>query len=718
MASRQGQCLTIKLNQKMKKNIFISAALALVAFTACQQEKLNGDDTTVDGFRVYTEETKATLNDCKVVFEEGDAIDIYADNAEVPAIYSYDQSTDMFVPTGSVADGTKYSAIYPAQENKSLSIVNIPRRQRATLNGLRQTCLYMAGTSTSKEISLKHLVGLWEIDLLPLYDGQKISSAKLTFTERHRVNGNFEINWNDYSINYVDGGDGYEIWAYDINYEISADNPLKIYFALPPGEYAGGFEFVAIMSDGTKMVKQSPATINIVRGQITKVKNDVKYTLFASGSGTESDPYILKTADHWNNMVAKVNKGEETYQKAYYQLGADIDFNNRSVTPINTFKGILDGKGHTLKNATIGDVTASHQAFFQDLNGTVKNLNFDKVTVNAGVASSAAVVAAGKTYKCAIENCHVINSVVTTADDGGSAAGLVARCTHSAVIISGCSVLNSTITAGNELVGGIVGYLEKGTVDCVESCGNTITGGSYVGGVIGKLEAATLINVKSTSNTTSVKTASCGGVIGVCTSADAIIINIFSDNNIVKCLTHNNAPCLGLIMGGYKENKSAYDFANTLTLTGTTDYVWAPTEASKKFAAAVGIVMGYGTTDIDVVSSYYYNDYRTKYDAKFFNAKGTDAATTNALRFAKGAWSTSGTADSKAGSDTEFNSSSEKELTDGTVLTALNEWVEDNKSTYPTLKSWAVGENGFPTLILSETATSNVNSLNVVESNY
>ena len=46
----------------MKKNIFISAALAMVAFTACQQEKLGGDDTTVDGFRVYAEDTKATLN--------------------------------------------------------------------------------------------------------------------------------------------------------------------------------------------------------------------------------------------------------------------------------------------------------------------------------------------------------------------------------------------------------------------------------------------------------------------------------------------------------------------------------------------------------------------------------------------------------------------------------------------------------------------------------
>ena len=163
----------------MKKNIFISAALALVAFTACQQEKIGGEDTTVDGFRVYAEETKAVLDGCKVVFEEGDKIDIYADDAEVPAIYSYDQSTDMFVPTGTVANGNKYSAIYPSQENNSRTIINRPRRQKpVVVNGHRQTCLYMAGVSTTKEISLKHLVGLWEIDLLPLYDGQNTQKRK------------------------------------------------------------------------------------------------------------------------------------------------------------------------------------------------------------------------------------------------------------------------------------------------------------------------------------------------------------------------------------------------------------------------------------------------------------------------------------------------------------------------------------------------------------
>ena len=698
----------------MKKNIFISAALAMVAFTACQQEKLGGDDTTVDGFRVYAEDTKATLNGCKVVFEEGDAIDIYADDADVPAIYSYTASDDMFVPTGTEADGAKYSVIYPSQENKDRTIINIPYRQKATNNGVRQTCLYMAGTSTSKEISLKHLVGLWQIDLLPAYDGQKITMASLTFIDKkHRVNGNFEINWNDYSIKCTDedNNNGYRILAADINYEMRAGTPLKIYFALPEGKYDGGFQFVASMADGTKMTIKSSSTINIVRGQITKVKNDVNYTLFASGSGTASDPYILKTADHWNNMVTIVNKGEETYQKAYYQLDANIDFNGNSVTPIKNFKGVLDGNGCTIMNAYIGDGTKSDQAFFYLLNGTVKNLNFDKINVNA--KSSGAVISAGDSdVEFAIENCHVANSAVTTADDGGNAAGIVARCNNSGVIISGCSVSNSTITAGNENVGGIVGYLGKGTVDCVESSANTIAGGSRVGGVVGTHSSASLFNAISTDNTVSVLTASCGGVIGICNSDAAIIINIFSDGNSVECKTQTNAAYLGLIMGGINTKKNYY-IANTLTLKGTVKYVFYSEKSDKPYAGGIGIVIGYAPGSNTITSSYYFDAYKSLYDAKFYSERDTATSTTDGLRFAVGV------IDGKsAGSDKTLSAKSETELTDGTVLTALNTWVKDNKETYPTLKSWAAGEDDFPILILSETSAPGANSLNVVESNY
>ena len=80
----------------MKKYILISTALAFMALTACQQENLGGNGAELDGFRVHTEDmTKAVLDGVKVVFEDEDAIDIYADNAETPAVYSYNKANDL-----------------------------------------------------------------------------------------------------------------------------------------------------------------------------------------------------------------------------------------------------------------------------------------------------------------------------------------------------------------------------------------------------------------------------------------------------------------------------------------------------------------------------------------------------------------------------------------------------------------------------------------------
>ena len=350
-ASKQEQCLTIKLNKKMKKNIFISAALAFMALTACQQEILDGNEPIVDGFRVYAEDTKAVLDGVKVVFEEGDAIDIYVDGAETPVVYTYDSASDLFKPNDVEANGEQYSVVFPSMTTPSHTTIAIPERQTMQANSFAKNALFMAGTSTSKEVTLKHLMGLWEIDLLPSYDGQRLTRAYLRMNGNKKVWGNFTLDWNDMSLTYADGGNN-KVTVADNPITLVDGVPLKLYFALPEGAYEG-FTFQAVMTDNTTMEVVSPSTINIVKGQITKVKNDVNYRLFASGTGTETDPYVIKGVTHWNNMVQKINSDATNYASAYYKVAADIDFKNAEVTPIKTFKGVLDGGNYTVKNAKI-----------------------------------------------------------------------------------------------------------------------------------------------------------------------------------------------------------------------------------------------------------------------------------------------------------------------------------------------------------------------------
>ena len=458
----------------MKKNLFISSALAFMVLTSCQQEELGGSSVALDGFRVHTEDmSKAVLDGVNVVFEQDDLIDIYADGAEAPAVYKYDSANNLFLATSQEVDGAEYKAVFPSMETSTPSTIYISNRQVATLNSFPKNSMYMAGVSNSKEMTLRHLTGLWEIDLLPQYDGQKLVRAALTVNGGQKINGNFEVDFTDNSLTYIDGGNSSILLA-DISYVMTAGVPVKLYFALPEGKYDGGFTFTATSTDGTTMDVTSPSTINIVRGQITKVKNDVAYRLFAGGAGTEADPYILKSAQHWANMAATASKNSN-WNGVYFQLGSDINFANKAVTPINTFEGTVDGKGYTLSNAKIGDGTASHQAFFPMLAGTIKNVNFDNITVTggnaSGAASSAAVVCAGNNNAAfTIENCHVSNSTIISgpeegANGGSYAAGLVGRCNNADVIIKNCSVTNSTIKATCANAAGVVGYLGNGKLD-------------------------------------------------------------------------------------------------------------------------------------------------------------------------------------------------------------------------------------------------------------
>ena len=442
-----------------------------------------------------------------------------------------------------------------------------------------------------------------------------------------------------------------------------------------PVEFASGYDVyindVKHECEGTSLdVSHMSGTFQVKVTAVNPGEYDSSETAIATitikvyGKGTETDPYKIYDATDWNDFVDMVstNEGISGYLNKYLQLQGDIDFENAFVKPAGvssllSFKGTLDGQGYTLKNAKIGDGTGSHQAFFYMLNGTVKNLNFDNITVSS--SSSAAVIAAGDSdVAFSIENCHVANSTI----------------------------------AGNEGVGAIVGSLINGTITNITATQNVLSGKSNVGGIVGTLGEATLLNVISTNNSLTVTTSSCGGVVGVCTADNGNIINVLSNANTVCCLTQSNAPYLGLIMGGHKDKNKVCNIKNTLTLSGTASYVFDPAASTKKFAGGIGVAIGYGTK-YNIQSCYYSENSRSLYDSAFYEAKGTTASTSDGLRLSIGA-----IVDTKAGDDKEFSAKSETELTDGTVLNLLNAWVNENKTTYPELKSWSVDDNKFPKL--------------------
>ena len=98
------------------------------------------------------------------------------------------------------------------------------------------------------------------------------------------------------------------------------------------------------------------------------------------GSGTQSDPYIIETAQD----LATVRKN----RTAYFELAADIDlssYDNWSPIGSNSaiFEGHFDGRNHTITNLRSTGYSVNNRSLFgRCRNCTIKNLKITNAYVN------------------------------------------------------------------------------------------------------------------------------------------------------------------------------------------------------------------------------------------------------------------------------------------------------------------------------------------------
>lgn len=181
--------------------------------------------------------------------------------------------------------------------------------------------------------------------------------------------------------------------------------------------------------------------------------------------------FVIDSPEKLAGFVEYTNEGVDFYGKTV-KLSADFDLRNIAWTPAGIFRGTFDGQGHTIYNLTIAKET--HAAMFAELRGTVKNVNFDGVTLIS--TRRAGVVSAFTTDGCNafVSNCHVNNATITVSaryvgnkwDDGDKAGGIVGYMGPSNPGIADCSVSNTTIKAYRDLAG-IVGYCDSPVKNCV-----------------------------------------------------------------------------------------------------------------------------------------------------------------------------------------------------------------------------------------------------------
>ena len=283
-------------------------------------------------------------------------------------------------------------------------------------------------------------------------------------------------------------------------------------------------------------------TISYTEDGITKttVQEVTIHDLF-EGSGTESSPYLVKTAADLENVAKMVNNplANGCYGHASYKQTADIDLSAYSNwTPIGVynvdaaakknnpkaiFRGVYNGNYHKITNLTV-DTNGLNAGLFGRLNYTV-----DETTVIENLSVSGNIT--GQTFPnneyaggiagvagdgAIIRNCDFTGTVNGTDHVGGIAGKL-----HNGGTIENCYV-NATISSATGNVGGICGTVSSGeyavSYDAtVKNCyfAGELADGKSIGGISGmNVKGDKSANIITYKNNYYLNSAASGGVAG------------------------------------------------------------------------------------------------------------------------------------------------------------------------------------------------------------
>ena len=108
-----------------------------------------------------------------------------------------------------------------------------------------------------------------------------------------------------------------------------------------------------VLKSGTEKIMEANF---VIPAEIYGVEDHLYANSYAGGNGTQESPYIISNDIQLAKLALDVSNGQNTDK--YYRITADIDLSKAIWTPIGsyvydtnkTFKGFLDGVGHTIKN--------------------------------------------------------------------------------------------------------------------------------------------------------------------------------------------------------------------------------------------------------------------------------------------------------------------------------------------------------------------------------
>ncbi|MBR5715579.1 MAG: chitobiase/beta-hexosaminidase C-terminal domain-containing protein [Bacteroidales bacterium] len=261
--------------------------------------------------------------------------------------------------------------------------------------------------------------------------------------------------------------------------QISAETGADIYYTTDgTTPTTGSTQYFNRFTINKTTVVKAIAVKNDIESAVTTAVFEKNAGIW-SGSGINSDPFIIDTAAKLDTLAARVNGGE-TYAGTYFKMTADIsyshtsDWDDAASDEINfdiigvygkKFSGTFDGEGHTISGIRYYNPSKYFVGLFGNLeSATIKNLTLADTRITAGDRSGCI---AGYTFGGIIENCHVQSNVcLHDKSNGNDHGGIVG---YNGSTVRGCTCA-ATLTIDNDKTGGPYGGIGGRNYGPIANC--------------------------------------------------------------------------------------------------------------------------------------------------------------------------------------------------------------------------------------------------------
>lgn len=261
-------------------------------------------------------------------------------------------------------------------------------------------------------------------------------------------------------------------YSKDVTFATATDCTAGDTVGLAPGVYYVRMKATATVAAGASVQVIIRDATAPVLGWWTDEDNYTAGDL--SGTGTESDPYIISSEKDLAKLAVQFNTVEATAGKYFKITASELDMSANEWVPIANFAGILDGNNVKITGLTIGiavipgNYNAAGFIGYLNAGGAVKNLNIT-ASVHIDSKEDAYVgVIAGKTQG-SIDHCVANGEISVQAMNGVQVGGIV-----------------GTVAVTSEYLPNDVYLINLGSNVTINAL--SLKGTSYAGGIVGRLQ--------------------------------------------------------------------------------------------------------------------------------------------------------------------------------------------------------------------------------------